>query len=259
MDYFKVFTEFVTISLLFCFGFLATGLLALWPGIDPAPPALEGEVLTTGPLGKSLLFPLNASFCLLSLLSHLPSTPYQNDLQLWPYHVTPSFLSLTEKFKQPSIINTTLKNQITCLCCQPHATHSLPGNVWLTAYHRPLSGLFPFLVCWIPTNSTHTSLPATRTRLRHCLIQEALLSSTDELGVPLLLLTPLLVYFITRKRTPGEQRNLVIVVHEMREIMEPTLSRIVTRVKWPSTHKSLEQCIQRQSLWKALIECLASS
>ena len=29
------------------------GVLAHWPGIKPAPPALEGEVLTTGLPGKS--------------------------------------------------------------------------------------------------------------------------------------------------------------------------------------------------------------
>ena len=36
------------------FGHKTCGILALWPGIKPAPPALEGEVLTTGPPGKSL-------------------------------------------------------------------------------------------------------------------------------------------------------------------------------------------------------------
>ena len=38
------------------FEFLATrhvGILAPRPGIEPAPPALEGEVSTTGPPGKS--------------------------------------------------------------------------------------------------------------------------------------------------------------------------------------------------------------
>ena len=38
------------------FFFLAAmhvGLLVFQPGIQPAPPALEGEVLTTGPPGKS--------------------------------------------------------------------------------------------------------------------------------------------------------------------------------------------------------------
>ena len=35
------------------FGHDACGILAPWPGIEPAPPALEGEGLTTGPPGKS--------------------------------------------------------------------------------------------------------------------------------------------------------------------------------------------------------------
>ena len=36
------------------FGREACGILAPQPGIEPAPPALEGEVLTTGPPRKSL-------------------------------------------------------------------------------------------------------------------------------------------------------------------------------------------------------------
>ena len=35
------------------FGHQACGILAPRPGIEPSPPALEGEVLTTGPPGKS--------------------------------------------------------------------------------------------------------------------------------------------------------------------------------------------------------------
>ena len=35
------------------FGHKACGILAPWPGIEPAPSALEGKVLTTGPPGKS--------------------------------------------------------------------------------------------------------------------------------------------------------------------------------------------------------------
>ena len=34
------------------FGHEARGILALWPGIEPAPPALEGKVLTTGHHGS---------------------------------------------------------------------------------------------------------------------------------------------------------------------------------------------------------------
>ena len=54
----KVFTEFVTILLLYVlvFGHETCGILATRPGIEPAPPALEGEVLTTGLPGKSLYF-----------------------------------------------------------------------------------------------------------------------------------------------------------------------------------------------------------
>ena len=37
------------------FGHEAYGILAPRPGVEPAPPALEGEVLTTGPSGKSLI------------------------------------------------------------------------------------------------------------------------------------------------------------------------------------------------------------
>ena len=53
---FKVFIEFVTILLLFTswfFGPEACEILAPWPGIEPTPFAAEGEVLTTGPPGKS--------------------------------------------------------------------------------------------------------------------------------------------------------------------------------------------------------------
>ena len=61
---FKVFIEFVTILLLiYVFGFFcgceARGILAPWSGIEPASPALEGEVLTTGLPGKSLPLPFS--------------------------------------------------------------------------------------------------------------------------------------------------------------------------------------------------------
>ena len=53
---FKVFIEFFTTSALaffFFFGCEICGVLAPQPGIKPVPPALQGEVLTTGPSGKS--------------------------------------------------------------------------------------------------------------------------------------------------------------------------------------------------------------
>ena len=54
--YFEVFIEFVTILLLLYvlfFGYETYGILAAQPGIEPASPALEDEVLTTGPPGLS--------------------------------------------------------------------------------------------------------------------------------------------------------------------------------------------------------------
>ena len=42
-----------------CFGD-ACGVLAPWPGMQPLAPALEGEVPTTGPLGKSQTNILNS-------------------------------------------------------------------------------------------------------------------------------------------------------------------------------------------------------
>ena len=50
---FKVFIEFVTISLLFSvLVFWPRGMWDPPPGIEPTLPALEGEVLTTGLPGK---------------------------------------------------------------------------------------------------------------------------------------------------------------------------------------------------------------
>ena len=49
---FKVFIKYVTILLLVYtlrFGHEACGILPSQPGLEPAPLALEGEVLTTGP------------------------------------------------------------------------------------------------------------------------------------------------------------------------------------------------------------------
>ena len=50
--------EFVTVLLhiLISFGYKPWGILASWPGIEPKPPALDVEVLTTGPPSKSHYF-----------------------------------------------------------------------------------------------------------------------------------------------------------------------------------------------------------
>ena len=57
LKYFKVFIEFVTILLLSLLCFFcceSCGILAPWPGSEPASPASGGEVLNTEPLKKSL-------------------------------------------------------------------------------------------------------------------------------------------------------------------------------------------------------------
>ena len=67
VDHFlKVFIEFVTIQFVASVLALAArhGIFAPRPGIEPAPPALEGEVLTTGPPGKSLSPHLRLKQCI---------------------------------------------------------------------------------------------------------------------------------------------------------------------------------------------------
>ena len=76
MNY-KVFTEFVTILLLFYVLVLdpldACRILAPQPGIEPTPPALEGKILTTGPPGKS---PESKESCSQELSSRLIHAPF---------------------------------------------------------------------------------------------------------------------------------------------------------------------------------------
>ena len=53
---FKVFIEFVTILFLsYVLGFSLQGMWEFSSLIKPAPPALEGKILTTGPPRKSLV------------------------------------------------------------------------------------------------------------------------------------------------------------------------------------------------------------
>ena len=70
---FKVFIDFVIILLLlFMFwsaGREACGISVPQPAIKPAPPVLEGDVLTTGPPGKSLHLFSRTVLCLFLSLS----------------------------------------------------------------------------------------------------------------------------------------------------------------------------------------------
>ena len=56
---FKVFIEFVAVFLMFWgfFGLEACSILVPWPGIETAPAALEGELLTTEVVGMCLKVP----------------------------------------------------------------------------------------------------------------------------------------------------------------------------------------------------------
>ena len=60
---YEVFIELVTMFpfyVLVLWGWEVYGISAPWPGIEPAPSALEGQVLATGPPGRflTLLFVL---------------------------------------------------------------------------------------------------------------------------------------------------------------------------------------------------------
>lgn len=124
----------------------------------------------------------------------------------------------------------TLQDQVPCLCHQNHTTHSLPGSIWLTAYHPPCRELSPFCLCLlrISTNSIRNFFPATRTQHRYLLIQEVLPHTIAESGAPL---SSLLVDFIYQKVSPRTAKGSCHCFHEMRIRTGPTLHRIVMRVK----------------------------
>ena len=74
------------------FGREACGILAPQPGIEPAPPVLEGEVLTTGPPGKSLVLDFHShmySFCMWCPCDSGEADPSPNSRD----SMGPSFLS----------------------------------------------------------------------------------------------------------------------------------------------------------------------
>ena len=60
------------------FGCEVYGILVTQPGIEPVPPALEGEALTTGPPGNSFQLLLTPMCCVLSCFSHVQlfATPW---------------------------------------------------------------------------------------------------------------------------------------------------------------------------------------
>ena len=76
------------------FGCEACGILVPGPGIKPVPPALQGEVLTTGLPGKSQYMPFKSklyfysSFKFAAKFSRryrdIPNTPYPTHVQCLP-------------------------------------------------------------------------------------------------------------------------------------------------------------------------------
>ena len=68
------------------FGHEAYGILAPWPGIEPEPPAFEGEILTTGQPGKTRdnIFVLVVFVLLLFfILPHQPPNAENGDWSIW--------------------------------------------------------------------------------------------------------------------------------------------------------------------------------
>ena len=77
---YKVYGIYYNIASVLCFGVKASGILVPHPGIEPTPPALEGEILTTGPPGsptrislKSISVKPNAMLCYAKSLQSCPT------------------------------------------------------------------------------------------------------------------------------------------------------------------------------------------
>ena len=85
---FQVFIAFVTILLLYCFmlwffGLEASGISAPRPGIEPAPPALKGKILTTGLPGKSPDFIFYTLFLRMGLTLNSPLSLFLSIVKHW--------------------------------------------------------------------------------------------------------------------------------------------------------------------------------
>ena len=117
----KVFIEFVTVLFLFYvlvfFGHEACGILAPWPGIEPVPPALESEVWTTGPPGKSLA--LSTLLC----FSHPLCPPLSGGSQ-----------SLSQRFTEALVFSRLAWENV---CVLSHV--QLFATTWTVAHQAPLS------------------------------------------------------------------------------------------------------------------------
>ena len=79
----KVFIQFVTTQVLLfyvlVFGYKTCRILVSQPGIEPAPPVLEEEILTTGPQGTSLCHIIDMVIYSYVFFFFLPSQQYSID------------------------------------------------------------------------------------------------------------------------------------------------------------------------------------
>ena len=64
------------------FGHEACGVLAPWLGIEPTPPALEGDILATGPPGKSLNS-MEKSYCQAPIFFNFPVSTVPVDFPIY--------------------------------------------------------------------------------------------------------------------------------------------------------------------------------
>ena len=115
--------QYCFFSMFWFFGHEAHGILALRPGIEPAPPALEGEVLTTRLPGKSL-----EMFCILNIFVYIWVVVTRVSFSLW---VLPWLWTLAWFFKKIYLFI------FFWLCCVFVAVHGLS----LVAASRSYSSL----------------------------------------------------------------------------------------------------------------------
>ena len=140
----KVFTEFVTILLLSC-------VLGFWPevcailGIEPAPPALEGKVLTTGPPREvpALRF-FNFFFCVFKTSAKLTMNLVRKSISKMSLFKNLLHCSYLNSPMKTSIQNNSNKNETerahpaevlppAWLCCKTNLSLPLPHFILIVS------------------------------------------------------------------------------------------------------------------------------
>ena len=128
------------------FGHEACGILTPWAGIEPAPPALKGKVLTTGPPGKSLnvyFLEMECQVLVSTLLSPLCSLSLH-------YTTTSPFKSMEELKTRLPLPE---ERQIQFLTWAMNGEKLLQPEVLGKALCKPISNHFSFLVYLVQSSS----------------------------------------------------------------------------------------------------------